>query len=136
FQAEDGIRDFHVTGVQTCALPIWEVRVCDPLRQAREVGDFVSLDEIVETCDVISLHTPLTLDGEHATFHLFDQTRLEQLRPGSWLINASRGAVVDNAALREQLARRPDIQAVLDVWEGEPQIGRASCRESRRVAGG
>ena len=100
----------------------WEVRVCDPLRQAREVGDFVSLDEIVETCDVISLHTPLTLDGEHATFHLFDQTRLEQLRPGSWLINASRGAVVDNAALREQLARRPDIQAVLDVWEGEPQV--------------
>lgn len=100
----------------------WEVRVCDPLRQAREVGDFVSLDEIVETCDVISLHTPLTLDGEHATFHLFDQTRLEQLRPGSWLINASRGAVVDNVALREQLAQRPDIQAVLDVWEGEPQV--------------
>lgn len=99
----------------------WDVQVCDPLRQAREAGDFVSLEEIIETCDVISLHTPLTLEGEHATFHLFDQSRLEQLRPGSWLINASRGAVVDNAALREQLAQRPDIQAVLDVWEGEPQ---------------
>lgn len=99
----------------------WDVRVCDPLRQARELGEFVGLDEVLAECDVISLHTPLTLDGEHSTFHLLDRTRLEQLRPGTWLINASRGAVVDNAALREQLAMRPDIQAVLDVWEGEPQ---------------
>lgn len=100
----------------------WNVRVCDPPRQAREVGEFVDLEEIVEECDVISLHTPLTLEGEHATFHLLDSARLERLRPGSWLINASRGAVVDNAALREQLAQRQDIQAVLDVWEGEPQV--------------
>ncbi|NKQ10784.1 4-phosphoerythronate dehydrogenase PdxB [Pseudomonas sp. SST3] len=100
----------------------WDVRVCDPPRQAREVGEFVGLDEILAECDVISLHTPLTLDGDHPTFHLLDRARLEQLRPGAWLINASRGAVVDNAALREELARRPDIQAVLDVWEGEPQV--------------
>lgn len=100
----------------------WDVRVCDPPRQAREAGDFASLDEIIETCDVISLHVPLTLEGEDATLHLLDQTRLEQLRSGSWLINASRGAVVDNAALRGQLARRQDIQAVLDVWESEPQV--------------
>lgn len=100
----------------------WNVRVCDPPRQAQETGEFVGLDEILEECDVISLHTPLILEGEHATFHLLDQARLERLRPGAWLINASRGAVVDNAALREQLAQRPDIQAVLDVWEGEPQV--------------
>ena len=100
----------------------WEVQVCDPPRQAREVGEFVSLDRIIESCDVISLHTPLTLAGEHATFHLSDQARLERLRPGSWLINASRGAVLDNAALRHQLRQRPDLQAVLDVWEGEPQV--------------
>lgn len=100
----------------------WDVRVCDPPRQAREVGEFVDLDEILAECDVISLHTPLALDGEHPTFHLLDRARLEQLRPGAWLINAARGAVVDNAALREELARRPDIQAVLDVWEGEPQV--------------
>lgn len=100
----------------------WEVKVCDPPRQTREACGFVSLDEIIETCDVISLHTPLILDGAHATFHLLDQARLERLRAGSWLINASRGAVVDNTALRNQLAQRQDIQAVLDVWEGEPQV--------------
>jgi erythronate-4-phosphate dehydrogenase len=100
----------------------WDVRVCDPPRQAREVGEFVDLEEILAECDVISLHTPLMLDGEHSTFHLLDKARLARLRPGAWLINAARGAVVDNAALREQLARRPDMQAVLDVWEGEPQV--------------
>lgn len=100
----------------------WDVRVCDPLRQASELGEFVDLDEILRECDVISLHTPLTLDGEHSTFHLLDANRLEKLRPGAWLINAARGAVVDNLALRDQLARRTDIQAVLDVWEGEPQV--------------
>lgn len=100
----------------------WDVKVCDPPRQAREACGFVSLDEIIETCDVISLHTPLILGGAHATFHLLDQARLERLRAGSWLINASRGAVVDNTALRNQLAQRQDIQAVLDVWEDEPQV--------------
>ena len=99
----------------------WDVRVCDPLRQASEAGEFVDLEEVLGECDVISLHTPLTLEGEHSTFHLLDSARLEKLRLGTWLINAARGAVVDNSALREQLARRPDIQAVLDVWEGEPQ---------------
>lgn len=100
----------------------WDVRVCDPLRQAREAGGFVALGEIIAECDVISLHVPLTLQGSDATFHLFDDERLQHLRPGSWLINASRGSVVDNAALREQLAQRVDIQAVLDVWEDEPQV--------------
>ena len=100
----------------------WDVRVCDPPRQAREAGDFVTLEEIIAECDVISLHVPLTQQGSDATFHLFDDARLQRLQPGSWLINASRGAVVDNTALREQLACRQDIQAVMDVWEDEPQV--------------
>lgn len=109
----------------------WDVRVCDPPRQSREVGDFVSLEEIIAECDVISLHTPLDLHGEHPTFHLFDADRLAQLRTASWLINASRGAVVDNLALRELLLRRPDLQAVLDVWEGEPQVDVALAERCR-----
>ena len=95
----------------------WQVRVCDPPRQVAEGGDFVSLEQIIGECDVISLHTPL----DASTRHLFDAARLAALRPGTWLINASRGAVVDNAALRSLLPQRPDLKAVLDVWEGEPQ---------------
>lgn len=100
----------------------WKVLVCDPPRQAREGGDFVSLDTLLETCDVISLHTPLQRDGEHPTWHLLGADQLARLRPGAWLINASRGPVVDNHALRELLLDREDVHAVLDVWEGEPQV--------------
>ncbi|MBT2341536.1 MULTISPECIES: 4-phosphoerythronate dehydrogenase PdxB [Pseudomonas] len=100
----------------------WTVKVCDPPRQAAEGGEYVSLEQIIEQCDVISLHTPLTRDGEHPTWHLFDEVRLNQLKPGTWLINAARGPVIDNAALREVLLEREDLQAVLDVWEQEPTV--------------
>ncbi|POD71988.1 4-phosphoerythronate dehydrogenase [Pseudomonas syringae group genomosp. 3] len=100
----------------------WKVLVCDPPRQSAEGGDFVSLDEILQRCDVISLHTPLDKSGQSPTWHLLDEARLRQLRQGAWLINASRGAVVDNRALHDVMLEREDLQAVLDVWEGEPQV--------------
>ncbi|WP_248796661.1 4-phosphoerythronate dehydrogenase PdxB [Pseudomonas sp. MWU13-2105] len=100
----------------------WNVLVCDPPRQAVEEGDYVSLEQIIEQCDVISLHTPLTRSGEQPTWHLLDRQHLQRLKPGTWLINAARGPVVDNAALREVLLARDDLQAVLDVWEAEPQV--------------
>ncbi len=53
----------------------WEVLVCDPPRQQREAGDFVSLDRLLNECDTLSLHTPLTLSGELATFHLLGRER-------------------------------------------------------------
>lgn len=100
----------------------WNVKVCDPPRQAADGGEYVSLEQIIQQCDVISLHTPLTCSGDDATWHLFDQQRLRQLKQGAWLINAARGPVVDNAALREVLLEREDLQAVLDVWEKEPEV--------------
>lgn len=96
----------------------WDVRVCDPPRQAAEGGDFVDLASILRDCDVISLHTPL----DAGTRHLFGAGELQRLRAGSWLINASRGAVVDNQALRAHLHGGADLQVALDVWEGEPQV--------------
>ncbi|WP_454864956.1 4-phosphoerythronate dehydrogenase PdxB [Pseudomonas rhizophila] len=100
----------------------WTVKVCDPPRQAAEGGDYVSLEQLIEQCDVISLHTPLTRDGAQPTWHLFDEQRLRRLQPGTWLINAARGPVIDNTALREVLLEREDLQAVLDVWEHEPSV--------------
>ncbi len=100
----------------------WQVLVCDPPRQQAEGGDFVDIEEIIERCDVISLHTPLQRQGGHPTFHLLDAARLARLRSGSWLINASRGEVIDNPALRDLLAERTDLLVALDVWEGEPVV--------------
>jgi erythronate-4-phosphate dehydrogenase len=100
----------------------WRVLVCDPPRAAAEGGDYYSLEQLLERCDVISLHTPLTLDGPLATRHLLATEQLQALRTGAWLLNASRGAVLDNAALYQVLLQRPDLQVVLDVWEGEPLV--------------
>ncbi|MDG9924114.1 MULTISPECIES: 4-phosphoerythronate dehydrogenase PdxB [unclassified Pseudomonas] len=94
----------------------WNVRVCDPPRQAAEGGDFVDLANILAECDVISLHTPL----DAGTRHLLGAEQLRRLKPGAWLINASRGPVVDNAALKIHLQGGADLRVALDVWEGEP----------------
>ncbi|MGY4493318.1 4-phosphoerythronate dehydrogenase PdxB [Pseudomonas sp. TE3610] len=100
----------------------WDVKVCDPVRQAAEGGDYVSLDTIIQECDVISLHTPLNKGGSHPTWHLLDAERLARVKPGTWLINAARGPVIDNLALKDLLIEREDVQAVLDVWEHEPSV--------------
>ena len=100
----------------------WQVLVCDPPRQQAEGGDYVDLATVLERCDVISLHTPLTQQGEHPTFHLLGAEQLQSLQQGSWLINASRGAVVDNQALKQLLTQRHDVRVALDVWEGEPLV--------------
>ncbi|HEY3288087.1 MAG TPA: 4-phosphoerythronate dehydrogenase PdxB [Gemmatimonadaceae bacterium] len=101
----------------------------DPPRE-RDEGDegFVSLDELWETADVITLHVPLTRTGRDATVHLADAARLGQLRPDQVLINTSRGEVVDTTALAATLKRRPLAAIVLDVWENEPAIDRELMR--------
>jgi erythronate-4-phosphate dehydrogenase len=100
----------------------WRVLVCDPPRAAQDGGEYHSLDSVLEQCDVISLHTPLSHEGTWPTHHLLAAEQLQRLCPGAWLINASRGAVVHNADLYKVLSTRPDLQVVLDVWEGEPLV--------------
>lgn len=95
---------------------------CDPLLPAGELPAPVGLDELLGEADILCLHVPLTRDGPHATHHLLDAARLAQLKPGALLINAARGAVVDNAALRRLLADGGNLAVALDVWEGEPAI--------------
>ena len=100
-----------------------KVLLNDPPRARKEGTEaFVSLDEIVAKSDIITVHVPLTKDGEDCTQHLFDADRIAQLRPSQILINSSRGPVVDNAALKAALKAGGLRGAVLDVWEGEPDL--------------
>ena len=101
------------------------VLLCDPPR-ARTEGQsaFVDIDTILAESDMVTLHVPLTCAGEDATWHLIDAARLARMRASQILINSSRGPVVDNAALKETLSRQGILGAVLDVWEGEPDIDR------------
>ena len=101
----------------------FRVLLCDPPRARREgSGQFVSLDEIINRSDIITLHVPLIRDGEDATFHMFDDSRLASMNKNQILINSSRGEVVDGAALKNALAQKSILAASLDVWENEPQI--------------
>jgi erythronate-4-phosphate dehydrogenase len=97
--------------------------VCsDPLRNDDEAQGFVSLEELFAQADIISLHVPLTVGDEHGTHHLFNAANLLRLKDHTILINTARGPVVDNDALQDVLAQRPDMTAVLDVWECEPEV--------------
>ncbi len=98
---------------------------CDPpLQRQGKQGEFISLDELLEQAEIISLHTPLSDSGVDQTLHLLDGDRLQRLKPNAIIINSGRGPVIDNQALLKLLEERADISAVLDVWENEPDIDR------------
>lgn len=99
--------------------------LCDPPRADREGGDgFVDLGEIYDRADVVTFHTPLTRSGKHPAYHLFDEAAVTQLKRKPLIINAARGAVVDNTVLTEALERGAVSGAVIDCWENEPDIDR------------
>jgi len=82
---------------------------------------FASLEEVM-ALDVVTIHTPLTRYGPFPTWHMLDEAMLSGLKDDAILINAARGEVIDNGLLAAFLAVHPDIDAVLDVWENEPDI--------------
>ena len=76
----------------------------------------VELDRLLAEADFVSLHVPLTAE----TTHLIDARALSLMKPTAYLINTSRGPVVDEAALVDALAERRIAGAGLDVYEREP----------------
>lgn len=101
-----------------------DVIVSDPPRQQAGLGTpgrYGSLDDVL-SCDLISLHTPLTRSGPWPTLHLLDDTRLDRLDQRQLLINSGRGPVIDNSALNRRLQASGAPRVALDVWEREPQL--------------
>lgn len=100
-----------------------KVLLNDPPRARQEGPEgFVGLEELLAKADIVSVHVPLIRQGEDCTYHLFDAERLASMRDSQILINSSRGPVVDNKALRAALEAHALKGAVLDVWEGEPDL--------------
>ena len=99
-------------------------RVYDPWLDQHTVPDPSPLAGIL-SCDVVTLHPELTLEQPWPSFHLLGQPELAQLDSNRLLINASRGAVVDNGALLARLSEGGGPHCVLDVWEGEPLVDHA-----------
>ena len=91
-----------------------------PLAEAGMQG--LDNPEQVWQADVLSFHVPYSQQGTHATHHMVTYERLMALPPNRLLINSARGAIVDNQALVMALRQRPELFAVLDVWEHEPGV--------------
>ena len=100
-----------------------EILYCDP-PLARQTGDprYRPLAEISDA-DILTFHVPLTMDGPDPTYHLINEDLLARRPPQGVLINASRGAVSDSNALLKHFSSQSDQLLLLDVWEGEPEIG-------------
>lgn len=97
--------------------------LCDPPRANQgDEGEFLPLSTLVKEADILTFHTPLFKQGAYKTLHMADEALLMALKPGTILINACRGPVVDNAALLNVLQKRDDLSVVLDVWEPEPEL--------------
>ena len=79
---------------------------------------YLELDELLETADFVSIHTPLTDE----TSHLIGAEELAKMKPEAVLVNTSRGPVVDEAALADALAEGRIFAAGLDVYEEEPTV--------------
>ncbi len=87
-------------------------------REIDGVGEAMSLDRLLLTSDIVSLHVPLTPD----TRHLIDKRALTRMKRSAYLVNTARGPVVDEEALAWALQQHLLAGAALDVYEHEPAV--------------
>jgi gluconate 2-dehydrogenase len=81
-------------------------------------ASFLNKDELLAQADIVTIHVPYS----SATHHLIGKQELKRMKPTAILINASRGGIVDDAALIEALRQRTLAGAGLDVFENEPKL--------------
>lgn len=94
----------------------------DPPRAALEPGFRNAPRAAALACGVVTLHVPLTMDGRWPTVNLFNDAVIAGLRPGTLIINAARGGVIDEAAFKARLHGPDSLIAAIDCWAGEPHV--------------
>lgn len=90
----------------------------DPFPAKNSDIDYVSLDELYQESDIISLHCPLTKD----TFHMINEDSLKRMKKGIYIINTSRGALINSEDFLEALKDERIGGACLDVYEEETEV--------------
>ncbi len=106
-----------------CRLLGMKVLQNDPPRaRTEDPSAFVSLEHIMAEADIISLHVPLNLYGDDATYHLADVGFFSGLKRNPLLINTCRGEVVNTSAIKTALAQGKVTEYICDCWEQEPEI--------------
>jgi erythronate-4-phosphate dehydrogenase len=106
-----------------CSFIGMKVLVHDPPRQRSEGNSgFVSLSEIQQKSDIITVHTPLTFEGEDKTYHLIDERFIYDCENDIFLINSARGEIMETQAILAGLKFGKIKEAIIDCWENEPSI--------------
>jgi D-specific alpha-keto acid dehydrogenase len=95
-------------------------------RGAETAAGWVDLDGLLQGSDMVTLHTPLAAE----THHLLDRARIERMKPGAYVINTGRGALIDTEALVAALVSGALAGAALDVVEGEEGVFYRDRRET------
>lgn len=97
-----------------------------PNKEAAELGQYVSLDEIWEKCDAITFHTPLTKEN----FHMVNRETVAKMKDGVILINTARGELMDVDALIEGIENEKIGRLGMDVFDAEEGIYHENLRDS------
>ena len=106
-----------------CNLFGMKVLLNDPPRERAEgSAAFVSLKQVMDEAEIITLHVPLNMKGEDATFHLGNEAFFSSLKKKPILINSCRGEVVETVAVKAALKSGQISAFVCDCWENEPDI--------------
>ena len=97
----------------------------DPPRISKEPvleenPDFTDLDACL-TADIITVHTPLTFDGDYPTYQLISEAKLKQIKPQQIVINAARGGIINE----QGWTNASTLCNIIDCWENEPNINEA-----------
>lgn len=108
-----GTRVAHIAKAFGC-----EVYAYSRTKKEIEGVKFVTLEELLSDCDIVSLHVPLKKE----TTHLIDKEKLALMKENAVLINTARGPVVDSEALAEALNEEKIAGACVDVFEKEPPV--------------
>ncbi len=95
-----------------------------PREEAEGAAAFTSLETLAKECDVITFHVPLHKEGKYKTYHLADKAFFHSLSRRPVIINTSRGEVIETQALLNAFREETISEAIIDVWENEPDINR------------
>jgi glyoxylate reductase len=101
---------------------VMDVRHAEGLVARKQSIEYVGFEDALKRADFVSLHVALTRPGEaeQPTFHLMDERRLQMMKKTAYLVNTSRGPVIDENALARALNEGWIAGAALDVFEKEP----------------
>lgn len=99
-----------------------ECLVYDPPREQQlHDREYVSWEQI-QTADIVTAHVPLSRTGDYPTYHMFNAAFFAGLKAHALFINTSRGAAVDEAAIKQSKKSGKPLHLILDVWQHEPNI--------------